>query len=103
VDRKFVDSQPEITTEWLLKDSKGILKARVPANKNLALSDSKNYAYDCPVIYKRDFATLDFFMHDGWRKVTWTLRPCDSDVDGDYICDDFDENGYPAHPNVFGL
>src|SRR5262249_34184334 len=58
-----------------------------------------NYVYKLNLPYSQNHHSVDFLVHGGFRKVSWTLTGCFRDTDGDLICDehdpDIDNDGIP--------
>lgn len=42
--------------------------------------------------YKPNYKMVEFRIHGGLRSLSWKLIGCDEDNDGDYICDEYDDD-----------
>ncbi|MBW6536114.1 MAG: C39 family peptidase [Mariniphaga sp.] len=92
VDQHFIDTQSEVESKWIIKDlnNKIIEETIAKIDWEPGITDPQNYGYSLQKVYSKNIKSVEFNLHGGFRKVIWELLPCENDLDGDGICDEFD-------------
>jgi hypothetical protein len=92
VDKRFLDTQDEVACSWILKANDGSVIEKQDVYKVNTPSDGKSYIFTFNRPFALNFSILEFSIHEGWRKVSWKLEPCSNDIDGDWICDNVEDD-----------
>ena len=96
IDRNFLDKYPELNCGFYIYNENGtVITQSKQFCKNMI--DSSAPASDSYVIkythtYDRDQSMITFVLHGGFRSISWLIRGCNYDNDGDGLCDNKDND-----------
>lgn len=98
IDKQFLDNHNQLYAGFILKDTNDIViygtydRWQFAFDFNLSNANPHNYVFKFSYLYNPRYGKIVFSIHGGLRKLEWTLNGCNSDSDGDLICNEVDDD-----------
>lgn len=98
VDKNFLDTYENLHCGFIVKDENdSILSEHYGSFHNYidvaaSNSNANNYVFKYTEPYQMNHKKVEFVIHDGFRRTSWTLGGCIFDPDNDGICFEYDND-----------